>query len=156
MEKLKVKLSEIIIGIESQSNEIDTYFNAITGTVVHITYEDYFAAESDENLDEYPKWQQESIMNAKAIMSEANYIYPLPSRYDVNTYDLMVRFSLSIEDQQISDDLYNTLKGNGAFRRFKNKIRTYGIEMQWYAYRDKKIKAIAIEWCEANGIDYYE
>lgn len=56
----------------------------------------------------------------------------------MNTYDLMLQFSLSIEDQLISDDLYNTLKGNDAFGRFKNKIRTYGIEMQWYAYRDKK------------------
>ncbi|MHC4632348.1 MAG: UPF0158 family protein, partial [Planctomycetota bacterium] len=45
-------------------------------------------------------------------------------------------------------------KGRGAFRRFNDAIRDYGIADDWYKYRDDALKEIAIEWCEENGIEF--
>jgi len=39
---------------------------------------------------------------------------------------------------------------------FKDKIYQYDIEDQWYDFKDKKYRKIAIEWCEENNIKYRE
>ncbi|MHC2995299.1 MAG: hypothetical protein IBV53_07360 [Candidatus Atribacteria bacterium] len=57
---------------------------------------------------------------------------------------------------KISDILYDSIKGRGAFRRFKNNIYKYNLEEDWYRFRDEAIKQITIEWCEDNGINYIE
>ena len=54
----------------------------------------------------------------------------------------------------MSDTLYSLIKSSGAFRRFKDAIQDYGIADDWYKYRNKALKEIAIEWCEENGIEF--
>ena len=51
--------------------------------------------------------------------------------------------------------MYSSIKGSGAFQRFKNKIHHYGIADEWYKYKDEALKELAIEWCEENEIEYY-
>ena len=68
----------------------------------------------------------------------------------------MEQFSLSIEDQEISESLYNAIHGRGAFRFFKDSIHRFGIADQWYKYRDAALKRIAIDFCEANSIEYHQ
>ncbi|SCZ08534.1 UPF0158 family protein [Alkaliphilus peptidifermentans] len=85
---------------------------------------------------------------------EGDYFILLPSQFDINEYCIMEEFCLEIENDNIRDGMYNSIKGGGAFRRFKDKIRRYGLEEKWYKYRDEAIKKIAIEWCEENGIPY--
>lgn len=48
--------------------------------------------------------------------------------------------------------LCNAISGNGAFRRFKDIIERYDIENQWYDYRDKSLKKLAVDWCNENNI----
>lgn len=67
---------------------------------------------------------------------------------------MMERFALSVNNEEISDSLYTAIKGRGAFRRFKDEVRRFGIEEDWYRYRDEKFKELAIEWCEDNKIDF--
>jgi hypothetical protein len=78
----------------------------------------------------------------------------LPSKYDINEYKIMESFCLSIVDQEISDELYYSIKGKGAFRRFKDMIKRFGIENYWYQHQDEAIKQIAIDWCNENGIAF--
>lgn len=66
----------------------------------------------------------------------------------------MEEYCLEIEDDNIREAMYSSIKGRGAFRRFKDNINRFGIEEHWYKYRDEAIKRIAIEWCEGNGIRY--
>lgn len=68
----------------------------------------------------------------------------------------MKDFCLSLDDGEISESLSNAIHGKGAFRYFKDSIHRYGIADQWYKFRDAVIKEIAIEWCEANNIEYTE
>jgi hypothetical protein len=35
-------------------------------------------------------------------------------------------------------------------------IREYGIADDWYRYRDEVLREIALDWCEAHGIQYTE
>ena len=150
-----VKLEDIIDGIEMQTDESSSYLNIKTGEVVIISDEESSAAEEDKPIDSFPEWQHELINKAKEILQSNDYI-SLPSKFQVHEYRIMEKFCLSITDDQIRDILYYSIKGSGAFQRFKDNIYKYNLEEEWYKFRDEAIKRIAIEWCEDNGINYIE
>jgi hypothetical protein len=60
----------------------------------------------------------------------------------------MERFYLSVDDEDIRDDLCDTIRGRGAFRRFKDRMRLYGMAEEWYRYRDAALREIAMAWCD--------
>jgi hypothetical protein len=66
----------------------------------------------------------------------------------------MERFCYSVDDDERRDGLFNAIRGRGAFRYFKDKIREYGIADDWYQYRDDALREIAIVWCEENENPY--
>ncbi|MGA2431716.1 MAG: UPF0158 family protein [Candidatus Acidiferrum sp.] len=68
----------------------------------------------------------------------------------------MREFAESVEPQRLSDELPNAIHGAGAFRYFKDTLRRYRREKEWYAFRDDALGQIAIDWCEENGIEYTE
>lgn len=152
---LRVKLEDIIEGLEFQSDECTAYLNKNTGKVVFITDEEFRAAEDNEPIENFPEWEHENIEIAKEILETDNYIH-LPNKFDINEYSIMERFCLSIKDNEISNIMYNSIKGLGAFRRFKENIYRYNIQDDWYSYRDAAIKEIAIEWCEYNNLEFIE
>jgi hypothetical protein len=150
-----VKLEDIIDGLEMQTDESTSYLNIKTGEVAIVSDEESSAAEEDKSVDLFPEWQHELISKAKEILYSNDYI-SLPSKFDVHEYSIMEKYCLSIDDDQIRDILYYSIKGSGAFRRFKDNIYEYNLEEEWYKFRDEAIKQIAIEWCEDNGINYIE
>jgi hypothetical protein len=152
---LRVKLSDIVEGLEFQSDEQSSFLNLTTGEVVSITDEEFRAAENDEPLEDFPDWQHDVIRMAKGIV-ETNHYLQLPDRFEINEYRIMERFCLSVEDENIRDDLCNAIRGRGAFRYFKDRIHAYGIAEDWYRYRDVALREIAIAWCEAHSIQYTE
>lgn len=153
---IRVKLSEIILGMESQFHESSSYLNKKTGEVVIITDEEFFEAEKGDSLEKYPEWQQGIIKVAREILEDDEKYEPLPSRFDIDEYSIMERFCLSIKDERISESLYNAIKGTGAFRLFKDGIHRFGVADDWYKYRDQELKKIAIWWCEKNKIEYID
>ena len=149
---VKAKLSDIIEAIEFQSDERTAYLDKKTGEVVIISDEEFNAAEDDKPLEDYPEWQRDLIKAAHDILEHEEDFLCLPTKYYVHEYEIMEGFCLSIRDERISDALYNSIKGRGAFRRSKDGIHRHGIEDDWYAYRDKALKQIAVEWCEEHDI----
>jgi len=151
----KVKLSDIIGGMELQFDEMTYFLNRQTGEVVGIQNEEFRAAEEDEPLENYPEWQRESIVIAGEILSTDKYI-PLPTKFEINEYAMMEEFCFSLEDERLSNILADSIRGRGAFRRFKDNIYRYGLQDEWYRFRDRAYKQIAIEWCRENGVDFEE
>lgn len=154
-EMMIVKLSDIIDAMQMQSETMSCYLNKKTGEITPISEEEMDAAENGEFTDEAPEWQQEGIKTAREILETDDYI-SLPSQFDIHEYEIMEKFCSSIKDQQVSADLYELIKGRGAFRRFKNKILQYDIEQDWYQHRDAAYREIAKEWCEENKIEFLE
>jgi hypothetical protein len=152
---IQVKLSDLIEGLEFQSDERSAFLNRTTGEVVSITDEELRAAENDAPLEEFPDWQHDAIRIAGEILETEHYL-PLPDRFEMHEYRIMERFCLSREDDGIRDDLGRAIRGRGAFRYFKDRIHAYGIAEEWYRYRDAALREIAIAWCKAHGIHYTE
>jgi len=151
---IRVKLDDIIDGLESQSDESRSFLNKKTGEVVLITDEELNAARENEPIEDFPDWQQDQVRIAKEIIAETGDYISLPTKFDINEYRIMERFCLSLDDPEMSDLFYGLIKGGGAFRRFKDAIHKYDIADEWYIHRNDALKEIAIEWCRENNIEF--
>src|SRR5215475_9712384 len=152
---LRVKLSDLIEGMDFQSDEYFSYLNTTTGEVVSVTTEELRAAEEDAPLEDFPAWQHDAIRIAEEIVETDHYL-PLPDRFEINEYQIMERFCLAVDDEDMRDELCDAIRGRGAFRRFKDRMQLYGMAEEWYRYRDAALREIAMEWCEAHDIPYTE
>jgi hypothetical protein len=151
---IRVKLDDIIEGLEFQSDESSWFLNKKTGEVVLINDYEMRAAEEGNPLEDFPDWEQDQVRIAREIIAETGQYIPLPTKFEIDEYSIMERFCVSLDNQEISDILYDLISGSGAFRRFKDAIYKFGIEDKWHTYRNNAIKEIAIEWCRENGIEF--
>ena len=151
----RVKLSALIEGMDFQSDECFSYLHTANGEVVSVTTEELRAAEEEAPLEDFPDWQHDAIRIAKDMVETEHYL-PLPDRFEINEYRMMERFCLSVDDDDLRDDLCDAIRGRGAFRRFKDRVQAYGMTEAWYRYRDAALREIAVAWCEEHGIPYTE
>jgi hypothetical protein len=152
----RVKLSDIIDGLESQSDESSSFPDMKTGEVILMTDYAMRAAEENEPLEDVPDWERELVATARDILAETGQYIQLPTKYDLDEYSIMESFCMSLDKKEIGDILYDLISGSGAFRRFKDAVYKYGVEDEWYKYRDNAIKEFAIEWCRQNNIEFDE
>ncbi|MEA2063455.1 MAG: UPF0158 family protein [Gemmatimonadota bacterium] len=151
----KVKLSDIVEEIAMQFDEAQSFLNKETGELYRIGDEELGAAEDEQSIEDFPEWQQENIKIAGEILETDKYI-SLPDKYEVNMYEIMERFCLSIKEDRLCERMCRAIRGSGAFRRFKDNIRRFDIEDDWYKFQDTALKEIAIEWCEENRIEFVD
>ena len=133
---MKVKLSEVIDALDFTNDEIEYYYNPDTEEIFMSNIGDFEDLTEDE-LDE---------LFEKSIM--------LPTRYDINEYEMMEDFAETISDTRLQNQLYISLNGSGAFRRFKDTCINFDIINDWYKFRDERYKEIAIDWCKENNIEF--
>ena len=151
-----VKLSEIIEVIDLLSEELTSYLNIKTGQIITITEEDIRTVEDGDTLDDYPEWQLEDVRAAREFLDNEDDCLALPTKYDLDEYGIMEKFCLSVEDREMSETLYSSIKGKGAFRRFKDTVHRLDLADEWYKYRDQAIRQIAIDWCDFHKIKFID
>jgi len=150
---MKVKLGEVVQTMDMPSEDMSAYLNKRTGQLIILTMEELSAAEEDEDPDDYPEWQRESILKAKEIMDSQDWI-ELPAKEDIDDYAIMEEFCHSIADAELSDRLLRTIRGSGAFSRFRGALEALDMRQEWYDFRNAELEKIAVEWLEVNQIAY--
>ncbi|MBT2655857.1 hypothetical protein J7E81_11535 [Bacillus sp. ISL-18] len=153
---VQVKLRDIIEEMELQFEESHSFLNNKTGEIVLISCEDLSAAEDEEPFEDLPEWEQENRLVANDVVENFDNYIELPTKYEVNEYEIMENFCLSVSDDRKQESLLRAIKGKGAFRRFKDKIIDLDMEEQWYLFRDDCFKQIAIQWCQEHKINFIE
>ena len=133
---MNVKLNEVIDALDFTNDEIEYYYNPDTEEIFMSNIGEFEDLTEDE-LDE---------LFEKSIM--------LPTRYDINEYEMMEDFAETINDTRLQNQLYISLNGSGAFRRFKDTCINFDIINDWYKFRDERYKEIAIDWCKENNIEF--
>ena len=131
-----VTLSKIIDGLEMVDDTIDCYYNLEKDEILLSNIGEY----GDLTEDEIDEIFEESII--------------LPTQYEINEYKMMEDFIEIIDNSEIRNNLQRLIQGKGAFRRFKDYCIEMDIIQDWYKYRDKEYKEIAIEWCKQNELEY--
>ena len=151
--RVRVKLEDIVAGLESQSDETNAYLHRPSGTVV--TFNDDTIREAEEGIgDDVTGWEKEEIERAQAFLQNEHEYLALPDRIDVDEYGMMAGFADTVDNPDTHNHLALALHGRGVFRRFKDLVRYFGIEKEWYAYRDREYLKFAQQWCEDEGIEY--
>ena len=148
-----ISLREVVDKMQIGSDELHSYLNKVTGELITISNDDISVIESGDDWGGYPDWQQDILRDAQKVLSSDDYL-SLPSQFDIHEYEIMERFCLSLEDERLSDELLYRIRGSGAFRRFKEAIYRYGIEQDWFQFKDQAYGEIAISWLEDHGIAY--
>jgi hypothetical protein len=142
--------------------------NKVTGKIVAFTDDDIAMAETYHQIEEELEDENEEMGGEvldleldyyqevnKILASDPDYL-KLPSKFEIHEYQIMERFSLSYPDEKVSDILIGRIRGSGAFHRFKDTIYQYGIENDWFQYRDQAYKEIIIAWLENRDIAYID
>ena len=91
---IRVKLDDIIDGMECQSDENSSFLNTKTGEVVLMTDYAMRVAEDNEPLEEVPDWERELVGIAREIIAETGQYIPLPTKYDIDEYSIMESFCM--------------------------------------------------------------
>jgi len=128
---MKVKFSAVMDAIELASDDIRYYYNVDTQEVISVALYD------DDNDIE---------------MQHDHYI-SLPSKYDINDYQIMEDFIQKLPDEQQSNQLAYAIRGRGAFRGFRDLIDELNLTRQWYDFRTKAYEQIARQWCQENSLE---
>jgi hypothetical protein len=153
---IQIKLKYIIEEMEIQFEESRSLLNITTGEIVLVTSEDLRTVEDEKPFDHLHEWEQENRMIAIDVVENFENYIELPTKYEVNEYEIMENFCLTVIDQRKRESLLRAIRGKGAFRRFKDEIIDFEMEEQWYSYREECFKQVAIEWCQENKINYIE
>ena len=77
----------------------------------------------------------------------------LPSKRDIDDYGIMEDFTKR-QKGEVKQWLENAIRGRGAFRMFRATCDRFGITQEWYDFREKVYRAIAMAWCDEHGIEY--
>lgn len=129
---INIDVDEIAEALEMVNESSTAYLNLDSGEIVWLS--DFMdSAEAEEVADRI----------------ECGNFERLPAQYEINEYEMMENFIQRISETKIRNDLMSVISGRGAFRRFKNSIRFYGIEYEWYEFRDKAYRKFAENWLKA-------
>jgi|LGOV01.1.fsa_nt_gb hypothetical protein len=150
-----IKLEDVIECLELDFEESAYYYHVASESIIMLTDEEVSYAENEKDPEDAPEWQRENILLAYEFYdsSPAEFI-SLPDRYEVNEYQMMERFIMTLRNEKISDKLWNAINGRGAFRNFRYVVDHNGLQDEWYNYREAQYKEIAIAWCEENKVEF--
>lgn len=103
---MKIKLTDIIDAIEMTDQYSETFLDRETGEILQISDMTMTSAEKEAAFEQL----------------DAHGFYRLPTTFDLHAYDMMEDFIASLPEPAGSR-LARTIRGKGAFRRFKDTIR---------------------------------
>jgi len=152
-----IKLDDILQALET-TDGIRWYLDRDTGEVVMISDDDDDLFDDDLDVEKLPEWRREQAQVVRAIDDDVTgeRFLSLPDRHDLHEWKWMQQFATEFDDERASESLLRAIHGSGAFRSFKNMIHHLGVQDRWYAFRNAKFREVAIDWCEANELEWIE
>lgn len=107
-----------------------------------------------QDLSGVQEYEKEEIMEILDIEENFEDYEALPTKFDLDEHSIMEDFIETLEDRKVIEQLEEALIGKGAFRRFKDIIKTHGLNNKFNHYREQVFLEIAKAWCEARNISY--
>lgn len=111
-----IKIQSIIEELEMQFDESQTFLNKNTGEIVFVKLEELRAAEDEEPFDHLPDWEQEDRKIAIDVVENFEDYLGLPTKYEVNEYEIMEEYCLSVSDHVIRNKLLGA-QGKGSIQK---------------------------------------
>jgi Uncharacterised protein family (UPF0158) len=147
-----VSLDKLIDALEEGSESAFGFLDRESGEVYFVSDEALSLSESETDPPyALADWQKEELELAQRIQSSDRYL-ALPGPRDVNEWNIMAAFSEQIKRDDIRARFVDSIRGSGAFRRFKQQLAHFGRWDEWNSFRREAFGRFMREWCEENGI----
>lgn len=150
---MRPNLQDIIEGIDTSTAECQFLLNTKTGEVALVTDDEMRASVHVEKLSDSPEWYRKNVEEALRVRTSGDYI-SLPTKFEFNEYQVMKSFCLSLPNHDTKEEMYYSIKGKGAFSRFRQALHRCDLTQDWYRYRDDALREFAIKWCHKHHIDF--
>jgi hypothetical protein len=150
---LPVSIRDVVDAIDLPNNDWRSYLNVDTGEVVTVTDEDRRLIEDGADPDDLPDWQRETLPRVREAL-ESDRFLELPGSFEIHEWSIMEDFAAGLTNEDSRAELFDALRGRGAFRMFRSAIQRLGIEKDWYRHRDAAFERIAKDWLEAHDVPY--
>ena len=151
------KLSDLIMALETESEEFTCYFDRKTGRMAALWSNILRALEDgdEDALEDLPEWQKKEVEVAREfVKDDGTRFIPGPDKFDFHEYHQMERFIQSLDDVEAANQLWCAIKGRGAFRFFKDTLNRLKMQNEWYQFLDEAMQQFVIDWAEENGVLY--
>ncbi len=147
----RLKLEDIVNELELISDEGNSFLNKTTGEMFHISHKELEHIKAGLKSNTFKKvWPFEKSFDPRKIFRNKNYIQ-LPTRSEINEYGIMMKFLLDISDERIHNEVYNSMRNNnGGSSALIDIMTKYNAGDEWYKYKRKAFRQIAIDWCKNN------
>jgi len=141
---MTIPLKQVIQAIEEASEVFTSFWDTKTGKTVYLA-DPLMTDMTDEG---------------KALAAEMEdtpeRFLRFPTKYEIHQYRIMEDFIDQLASGKAQEELVHTIRGKGAFRRFKQSVRFHGLEQCWYDHLAEAYRELAIRWCEEEGLEYTE
>jgi hypothetical protein len=142
--RLQVPMDEILDAMSSGGDEYVFFFLDLQTGRVESSLNPDFYGELDENETDFDRLYEE----------EPERFEEIPKYESREEYDLMCRFTDSVDEEDIRQRLDVALQGKGAFRRFRDVVFPYpDLKEKWFSMRQQALLEEALAWFESLGIE---
>ena len=107
----------------------------------------------DLNMMFYDEYEE---ILEKVEFDEKDRLYRLHNRYNFHDSEIIEEYINSVNNEKIQKELEFSFYGKGKYRKFKDTLARHNILDNYYKFREKYLKEIAIEWCNENKLEYEE
>jgi hypothetical protein len=167
MKKLTINWSELSDAFAYRGIELRYFLDRETGQVLMVTAEDHehleaMVEEAEEAFDlelalaesGLPDWQQEGVRTADFVETHIGRMISIPQDATYVDHDVMRDFIETIEDRRLQNQLFQAIRGRGAFRRFRDILSQHLMEEQrWYAFEENRLMQQIADWLAEEGIE---
>jgi len=154
---IPVSLKQVAEELEALPDGWTAYIHCETGELYSFSNEEDAQAEGEDEVDEDERadWEKESIAKAREVLDSEVWI-ALPGKFEINEWEIMRDFAQSQTDREAAENLLRAIHGRGAFRYFKDKVNQFGLEDEWFEFKERALERIAREALEEAGIPFTE
>ena len=132
--KVSLSLADVVEAMEMTSDDNQTYYNALTGEL-HTSFDRFAYGDVDQPEPDL----------------EADGWIPLPDSYDIEDLRWMRDFAREQPDP-MGSLLLDAAFERHPYRRFKDRAANLGFLNDWFAYREERMREVARDWFEDNGL----
>lgn len=175
--KLKIDLSELELALDTSNWEIGYFLDNETGAVIMVQentfrdleniYEEFETEQEDEELEEpidleeildgmdLHDWERVILLEADRVKNELGERFVrVPVVDSHESFMDMVDFIATVPNAATRLRLEQSLRGKGAFRRFKDTLSNFPVERErWFAFKKQRTQERIQDWLESIGIE---
>jgi len=173
--KLKVNVGEVAFALEDNSWETNHYLDLETGQVITVMADTFRELEKlfEEAYDPEAKkppdlaellqqsnlqdWQQGELLVARQIEANSSRYLDISPDDRYEGYNDMGDFIFTVQDERLQAELWQAIRGRGAFRHFKDVLLQHPRERErWFAFKDELMRQRVADWLAEEEIELLE